>query len=85
MPPSGLLHQKQIPVMVDANSSEVLSTPATDDSIPSSTLLPPAQQAPAPHSSYTSGSIHPMVTRLRFVSVLGNPRKDSLLFITTIY
>lgn len=62
---------------VDANSSEVLSdvpsipllvdlsAPATDDSILSSTLVLPAQQPPAPHSSSTSGSIHPMVTRSR--------------------
>lgn len=60
---------------VYANSSEVLSdvpsmdllvdlsAPATDDSIASSTLVPPAQEHPAPHSSSTSGSIHPMVTR----------------------
>ncbi|KAL0293435.1 UNVERIFIED_CONTAM: hypothetical protein Scaly_3141800 [Sesamum calycinum] len=38
---------------------------ATGDSIPSSTLVLPAQQPPAPHSSSTSGSIHPMVTRSR--------------------
>ncbi|KAK7231241.1 hypothetical protein RIF29_45437 [Crotalaria pallida] len=46
-----------IPLLVD------LSAPATDDSIASSTLVPPAQEHPAPHSSSTSGSIHPMVTR----------------------
>lgn len=58
---------------VDANSSEVLSdvpsipllvdlsAPATDDSIPSSASIRYAQQPPAPHSSSTSGSIHPMV------------------------
>lgn len=45
-----------IPLLVD------LSAPATDDSIASSTLVPPAQEHPAPHSSSTSGSIHPMVT-----------------------
>ena len=55
---------------VDANSSEVLSdvpsipllvdlsAPATDDSIPSSTQVPPAQQPPAPHSSSTIPSSH---------------------------
>lgn len=68
---------------VDANSSEVLSdvpsiplivdlsAPATDDSIPSSTLVPPAslslgkKNAPALNYSSTSGSIHPMVPRSR--------------------
>ncbi|KAK4383653.1 UNVERIFIED_CONTAM: hypothetical protein Scaly_3135700 [Sesamum calycinum] len=42
-----------------------VSSDATGDSIPSSTLVLPAQQPPAPHSSSTSGSIHPMVTRSR--------------------
>lgn len=62
---------------VDANSSEVLSdvpsipllvdlsVPATDDNLPSSASIRYAQQPPAPHSSSTSGSIHPMVTRSR--------------------
>lgn len=61
---------------VDANSSEVLSdvpsipflvdlsAPATDDSIPSSTLVPPAQQLPAPYTALLA-SLSPHEPTLR--------------------